>query len=340
MTNNCLGDIYSSALSQFAGKRVMVIGDLMLDEHVWGTVERISPEAPVMVVQVDSDPDCLPGGAANAANNIRALGGEVRMVGVVGDDEGGRTLRRVLSDEGVDVSGVFTDGKRPTTRKTRVWVQHRQGHQVVRLDRESKRSISQDMVRQIAEYIERESVGVDAILVSDYAKGVISKETLLAAVSSAAGSGKVLVSNLKPRNICPFGGIGVITMNQPEARAASGIDLDDLSDIERAGQMLLEATQCGGLVITRGAHGLAVFEKSGSVTHISPIETEVYDVTGAGDTTVSALTMALASGLGLVEAATIANCAGGAVVRKVGVATITPAEIGALLGEQAATPNL
>lgn len=323
--------IYSSALSQFAGKRVMVIGDLMLDEHVWGTVERISPEAPVMVVQVDSDPDCLPGGAANAANNIRALGGEVSMVGVVGGDDAGQTLRDVLSEEGVNVSGVFVDDSRPTTRKTRVWVSHRQGHQIVRLDRESKRKIQHLLVQRMVDYIKAESERVDAILVSDYAKGVISRETISAVVACAAQDHKVLVSNLKPHSMTRFGGVGVITMNQPEARVASGIDIEDTSDVERAGGKIMNSTQCGGLIITRGSHGLAVFETDGSVTHIPPIETEVYDATGAGDTTVSALTMALACGLPLPAAATIANCAGGAVVRKVGVATITPAEIGSLL---------
>lgn len=330
-----MGDnTYTSALARFEGKRVLVIGDLMLDEHVWGTVERISPEAPVMVVQVDSDPECLPGGAANAANNIRALGGEVSMVGVVGDDEAGQTLRRVLADEGVNVTGVLTDDKRPTTRKTRVWVSHRQGHQIVRLDRESKRRIQHALMEHIVDYIRRESPSVDAILVSDYAKGVVSKETLTAAIAAVTGGEKVLVSNLKPRNISRFGGVGVITMNQPEAHIASGIDIEDTGDLERAGRKLVTATQCGGLVITRGSHGLAVFDGDGSVTHIAPIETEVYDATGAGDTTVSALTMALACGLNLAQAATIANCAGGAVVRKVGVATITPAEIATLLAQQ------
>jgi len=284
-----------------------------------------------MVVQVDSDPECLPGGAANAANNIRALGGSVCMVGVVGGDDGGRTLLQVLTDEGIDVSGVFTDDKRPTTRKTRVWVQHRQGHQIVRLDRESKRKIPHGTVDRIVEYIKRQSANVDAILVSDYAKGVVSKETLLAAVESARCGNKVLVSNLKPRNITRFGGIGVITMNQPEAHVASGIEIEETADVERAGGKLVSSTQCGGLVITRGSHGLAVFEAEGLVTHIPPIETELSDATGAGDTTVSALTMALTCGLDLPRAATIANCAGGAVVRKVGVATTSPAEIFTLL---------
>lgn len=307
----------------------MVIGDLMLDEHVWGTVDRVSPEAPVMVVQVDSDSDCLPGGAANVANNIRALGGEACVVGVVGDDEGGAILRRVLGNAGVDISGVFTDGKRPTTRKTRIWASHR--HQVVRIDRESKRRVSHSIVEQIIGYITRESAGVDAVLVSDYAKGVISKDTVSAAVMAAESAGKISVSNPKPRNMSCFNGIGVITLNQPEASAASGIDIDDLDDVERAGRKIVGLTCCKGLLITRGAHGLSAFEADGKVSHIRAIETEVYDVAGAGDTVVSALTMALACGLDLASAGAIANCAAGAVVRKVGVATTSPSEILTLL---------
>lgn len=317
------------ALKGFAGKRVMVIGDLMLDEHVWGTVERVSPEAPVMVVAVDSDSDCLPGGAANVANNIRALGGEACVVGVVGDDEGGAILRRVLDDAGVDIGGVFTDSKRPTTRKTRIWASHR--HQVVRIDRESKRRVSHGIVEQMIDYITRESADVDAILVSDYAKGVVAKDTVSAAIAAADSAGKISVSNPKPRNMSCFSGIGVITLNQSEASAASAIDIDDLDDIERAGRKILGLTCCKGLVITRGAHGLSAFEAEGRISHIPAIETEVYDVAGAGDTVVSALTMALACGLDLASAGEIANCAGGAVVRKVGVATTSTAEILTLL---------
>jgi len=328
-------DVYSSALAQFAGKRVMVIGDLMLDEHVWGAVERISPEAPVMVVQVDSEADYLPGGAANVANNIRALGGEVRMVGVVGDDEGGEILRHVLAGAGIDVSGVFTDGSRPTTRKTRIWASYRHSdrHQVLRIDRESKGQMTQHVINLVSGYISSLADKVDAILISDYAKGVVSKG-IAEAVIAASDAGAITVSNLKPRNVSCLSGIGVITLNEYEASAASGIEIDDPADIVRAGWKLIEDIRCRGLVITRGAHGLSVFDSDGSLRHVPPIETKVYDPTGAGDTTISALTLALACGLDLVAAATIANCAGGAVVRKVGVATTTPAEIEALLGQQ------
>lgn len=322
-----------TALSSFTSKRVLVIGDLILDEHISGAVERISPEAPVMVVQVDDDADYLPGGAANVANNIRALGGEVSIVGVVGDDEGGEILRRVLSGAGVDVNGILTDESRPTTRKTRIWASYRHSdrHQVLRIDRESKSNASENIVKLLIDYINKIAVTVDAILVSDYAKGVISNE-IVEAIIAANNSRVITVSNLKPRNVLCFNGIGIITLNEYEAGAASGIEIDALSGIEQAGRKLIEKTGCRGLIITRGALGLSVFEQDGSIHHIPPIEIKVYDPTGAGDTTISALTLALSCGLDLASAAWVANCAGGAVVRKAGVATTSVDEIRSLLG--------
>lgn len=323
--------ICRAALREFAGKRVLVVGDLMLDEHIWGKVGRISPEAPVMVVEVNShEPDNRPGGAANVANNIRALGAEASVVGVVGDDEGGRMLLECLRASGVDVSGVFVDKGRPTTRKTRVWASRR--HQVVRVDRESRASISGRIMEQMVEYIDCASRDADAVLLSDYDKGIITRETAQAAIRAAGERGRVSISNAKPRNLSHFAGIGVVTLNHSEASAASGIDIGGISDLERAGRMLLGAARCRELVVTRGGHGLSVFEAAGSVCHIPAVESEVYDVAGAGDTVVSALTLALACGLGLVDAGAIANCSGGAVVRKVGVATTSVKEIDSLLG--------
>lgn len=323
-----------TALQSFADKRVMVIGDLMLDEHIWGRVERISPEAPVMVVQVDSpESDCRPGGAANVANNIRALGGEASVVGVVGDDEGGRMLMESLRGAGVDVEGVFVDKSRPTTRKTRIWASHR--HQVVRVDWESKRKVSAAIARRLVEYVERRVPTVDSLMISDYDKGVVTREMASAAIRSASAQGIISATNAKPRNLACCEGVGVVTLNQAEASAASGIDIEDASDVERAGAKLLASAKCSGLVLTRGAHGLSVFDGRSAPHHIPALETEVYDVAGAGDTVVSALVLALTCGLDLVSAGLIANCAGGAVVRKVGVATTSVTEIGSLLESSA-----
>lgn len=319
-----------SALERFKGKRVLVLGDLMLDEHIWGTVARISPEAPVMVIDVDSpDSDCRPGGAANVANNLRALGAEVSVAGIIGDDEGGRILARSLTDNGIDVSGVFVDKNRPTTRKTRFWASHR--HQIVRVDRESKKKVTQSYARKITDFVRQRMSETDVVLLSDYGKGVITRDTASAAIQAADELGKVSASNAKPGNIHCYNGVGVITVNQSEASAASGVEIEGRDDVEKAGTRLQSVTQCRGLVITRGAHGLCVFDGSGAITHVPAVESEVYDVAGAGDTVVSALTLALAAGADLPTAGAIANCAGGAVVRKVGVATTSAREISELL---------
>lgn len=319
-------------LKLFAGKTVLVVGDLMLDEHIWGSVARVSPEAPVMVVEVDSHPsDNRPGGAANVANNILALGGEVRVVGVVGDDEGGRILTEYLANEGADVSGIIVDADRPTTRKTRVWASKR--HQVLRVDLESKKKIGGRLARTIADTLSSSISGVDAVLISDYDKGLVTREIAQTAIGLAKARGVVSSANPKPRNLSNFAGATAITLNQQEAVAGSGIDIDSDAHLEKAGRRLLGSAQCEGLVITRGAIGLAVFQPGSDVTQVPAIESEVYDVAGAGDTVVSALTMALACRLSLVHAAVIANCAGGAVVRKVGVATTSPREIDELLGD-------
>ncbi len=319
-----------AALASFADKHVMVIGDLMIDEHIWGRAERISPEAPVMVVQVDSpESDCRPGGAANVANNIRAFGARASVVGVVGDDEGGRMLVRSLEEAGVDTSGVFVDKSRPTTRKTRIWASHR--HQVVRVDWESKRKISAGLAKRIIEHIESKTPDVDCMLISDYDKGVVTRDTAGASIGAAERAGKVSATNAKPRNVGCFSGVGVMTLNQSEACAASGIDIESAADAEKAAAKLMATAHCGSLVITRGANGLSVFEPEKQPCHIPALETEVYDVAGAGDTVISALVLALSCGVDFASAGIIANCAGGAVVRKVGVATTDVREVDELL---------
>jgi D-beta-D-heptose 7-phosphate kinase/D-beta-D-heptose 1-phosphate adenosyltransferase len=318
-----------SALDKFAEKRVMVIGDLMLDEHIWGTAERISPEAPVMVVQVDSPQDFLPGGAANVANNIRALGAGASVVGVVGDDESGEILRSRLKERGVDVSGIFIDKTRPTTRKTRIWASHR--HQVVRVDWESRRGIDPDVLERIVHYLQESADSADAVLISDYSKGMITQETAQAAIRTAHLRGCASACNAKPAGARYCRGVGVMTMNQSEASAVSGIGIEDTSDVEEAGKVLLRETGCRNLVITRGSRGLSVFEGTGHIRHIPAVQSEVYDVAGAGDTVIGALTLACSSGLDLPSSSAVANCAAGAVVRKVGVATTSIGEIAAIL---------
>jgi D-beta-D-heptose 7-phosphate kinase/D-beta-D-heptose 1-phosphate adenosyltransferase len=281
-----------------------------------------------MVVNVDST-ECRAGGAANAANNIRALGAEAMVIGVIGDDEGGAMLRGRLSDSGVDVSGLLVDRNRATTRKTRIWASHRQ--QVVRVDRETRRKISPGTIRRITERVNEVAADIDAILISDYDKGVVTREVVASVVGAADRFCKVTTSNAKPRSVHSYHGIGVMTLNQSEACAASSVDIHETKDVEKAGRKLMASVGCRSLVITRGAHGLSVFDGVNAPIHIPAVESEVYDVAGAGDTVISALTLALACGLELAPSAAVANCAAGAVVRKVGVATTTVDEIAALL---------
>jgi D-beta-D-heptose 7-phosphate kinase/D-beta-D-heptose 1-phosphate adenosyltransferase len=202
---------------------------------------------------------------------------------------------------------------------------------VVRVDRESSRKISSTIAARVVDYLHEASKTANAILLSDYEKGVITRETAQPAIRLAREARVPCVSNPKPRNLSCFTGVGVITLNQPEASAASGVDIGGVADAERAARKLLSATRCDGLVVTRGAHGLSVFWSNEDAVHIPAVESEVYDVAGAGDTVVSALTLALACGLDLAHAALIANCSGGAVVRKVGVATTSVREIDQLL---------
>jgi D-beta-D-heptose 7-phosphate kinase/D-beta-D-heptose 1-phosphate adenosyltransferase len=199
------------------------------------------------------------------------------------------------------------------------------------VDLESKKKVSGSVARQVVARVESFLSGADAVLISDYDKGLVTKDIAQSAINAARERGIATSANPKPRNLANFAGAGVITLNQHEAEAGSGLEIDGLPRLERAGRKLLGIAQCGGLIVTRGAAGLSIFEGPERVTHIPAIQSEVYDVAGAGDTVVSALTMALACGASLVNAATIANCSGGAVVRKVGVATTTIAEIRQLL---------
>lgn len=317
-------------LQRFRGRQVMVVGDLMLDEHIWGSVSRVSPEAPVLVVDVNSPPsDNRPGGAANVANNVVALGGSAAVVGVVGDDEGGRLLLESLARAGADASRVVRDSDRLTTRKTRIWASHRQ--QIVRVDLETKKKVTGRVLRLISDSVRAGSAAADAVLLSDYDKGVLTRDVARAALDAAAERGIPVVANPKPRNVHNFAGASVVTLNQIEASAASSIDISDRADAEKAAAKILDNSEIGALIITRGSHGLSVFRKAAEPFHVPAIQSEVYDVAGAGDTVVAALAMALACGADVNQAAVIANCAGGAVVRKVGVATTSIEEIDALL---------
>ncbi len=310
-------------LPKLVGKKVLVIGDLMLDHYVWGKVSRISPEAPIPVVEVSHETLRL-GGAANVAANLAALGAIVSLVGVVGDDEAASNLKALLKEKGIDPNALLVDPSRPTIRKTRVIAQHQQ---IVRVDREKKTWLDNKTREQLQSLALGAAKEVDAILFSDYAKGVLIQPLTQALIKYGRDEGKILSVDPKPQNIAIFKGASIITPNQGEAQAASGIALDSEANVEAAGAKLLTDLDCKAVLITRGEQGMSLFEKGAATTHIPTRAQEVFDVTGAGDTVIATLTLALAAGAPYAEAAHLANAAAGVVVGEIGVAVVTPKEL-------------
>lgn len=310
-------------VDRFPRARVMVIGDLILDEFIWGDVSRISPEAPVPVVWVRRE-SFMPGGASNVANNLRSLGAVTHIVGVVGDDERGAILRGELAAKGIDTGGIFVDGSRPTTLKTRVVAHHQQ---VVRIDRERVEALHEELVGRIIRHIESRIDAIDALVIEDYGKGVITPKLLRAIVPLARRRNKIISVDPKEEHFRYYHGISVITPNNHEASKAVGFTIKDDATLRRAGAALLAKVGCRIALITLGENGMAVFQKAKPMIHIPTVAQEVFDVSGAGDTVIAAYTLALAAGADPVRAARIANYAGGIVVGKVGIAVVTPAEL-------------
>ncbi|MGB8908976.1 MAG: D-glycero-beta-D-manno-heptose-7-phosphate kinase [Candidatus Cybelea sp.] len=304
------------------GLRILVVGDLMIDEWIWGTVTRISPEAPVPVVAV-ADHSFTLGGAGNVANNLVALQADVVFAGTVGDDAFARQVRDLLRGEQVDDSGVFKVSDRPTTRKTRI-VAHSQ--QVVRADWESTEALTAADRRRLVEFVRARAASCDAVILSDYAKGLLCREIVEAACASP-----LVLADPKPQNITLFSGITCVAPNAAETSTITGIPIADDPSLERAGVRLIELLDCRYAVVTRGEHGMALFGRDGERLQIPSVARTVYDVSGAGDTVIAVLGLALAAGAPIEQAMQLANFAAGAVVAKLGTATASPKEILALL---------
>lgn len=312
-----------SIIHKFSKAKVLVIGDLILDEFIWGKVERISPEAPVPVVVVSSE-SFMPGGASNVANNIASLGGNSVVCGVIGEDKGGHILAEELKKKAVDVSGIVIDGQRPTTVKSRIIAHHQQ---VVRVDREKMASIDDNLLEQIVSFIRRMIDKVDALVIEDYGKGVITPRLLAEIVPLAKKHKKIITVDPKVSHFSYYQGVTCITPNEKEVEGGSGINIESDEDINKAGKKLLKELSLESVLITLGENGMRLFEKSGAVTHIPTVAQEVFDVSGAGDTVIAAFTLALASGATKQEAAYISNFAAGIVVSKVGTAVVTKEEL-------------
>ena len=312
-----------SVISSFHKAKVLVVGDLILDEFIWGKVSRISPEAPVPVVWVDSE-NFMPGGASNVASNIRAMGGQVYLAGVVGNDERGRVLRSLLKDKGVNADGIFTDNSRPTIQKTRVIAHHQQ---VVRVDREEVRPLSENVLKEIMGYIHDRLKEVDALIIEDYGKGVIVPKLVQEAVKVAKKYNKIITVDPKETHFSYYQGVTTITPNHHEAASAVGFAIKDDASLVKAGKKLLEKLKCETVLITLGENGMSLFQKGKPMIKIPTIAQEVFDVSGAGDTVIGTYTLARAVKASAMEAAHISNCAAGIVVGKVGVATTGTEEL-------------
>ncbi len=303
--------------------RVMVIGDLMVDEYIWGSVSRISPEAPVPVVSVTSESLRL-GGAGNVVNNIYTLGGKVMLGGVVGNDDMGRKVLQDLHKMGADVQGVAVEADWITTVKTRIIAHHQQ---VVRYDREVVRVIRPEALKKILTALEERIHELDAVLISDYGKGVVCPELVEGVRSITLGAGKILTVDPKVKNISLFRNVTVITPNHHEAGQATGRWIQTEEDLVSVGRQLLGQLQAKSILITRGEKGMTLFQDTGDITHIPTMAKDVFDVTGAGDTVISVLTMALAVGADVKQAAALSNYAAGIVVGEVGTATLKSSEL-------------
>jgi len=310
-------------IQRFPQASVLVIGDLILDHYIWGHVSRISPEAPVPVVHVESESMRL-GGAANVFNNILALGGKADVCGMIGSDEAGRMLLKELGPKRSGRGGVVIDQDRPTIKKSRV-IAHNQ--QVVRYDVERKGELKPQHQKRMLRYVESRMRELTCLVVSDYAKGVVTAGLMSELVRLAALRRVPIVVDPKVEHFGFYKGVTLITPNHLEATQAAGLHGDGDQTIEEAGEIIRQRLGCQSVLVTRGERGMSLFEANNESWHIPTQARQVYDVTGAGDTVVGTLALALSTGASMREAATLANYAAGIVVGMVGTATVSPKQL-------------
>ena len=322
----------SGAVSRFSSAKVLVIGDIIIDHFLWGAATRISPEAPVPVVNVERE-DLMLGGSANVLRNIVSLGGHGALCGIIGDDHMGRRIMELLQALGVAIEGVVV-GQRPTTVKTRVVAQ---GQQVVRFDRETVGPPSKTSQQALLNYLDLHVHRFDAVIVSDYAKGVVSDQlmtplrAMLEEINRKQGHFIPLIVDPKPKNMPCFVGATVITPNHHEACLMAGMHIHDEVSLTAAARQIRDDLGCKAVLITRGENGMALLQENDQLVTIPTTAKEVFDVTGAGDTVAATLSLALASGCGMHDAAMLANYAAGIVVGKVGTASVSALELSAAL---------
>ena len=312
---------------QFSDQPILVVGDLMLDRYVWGRVERISPEAPVPVVEVVKETVHL-GGAANVAYNLAVLKARPLLVGVVGRDEAGDRLVEELHRHEISSEGIVRDKGRSTTIKTRI-IAHNQ--QVCRTDREDKTPLSQGTVDQMRSAYQPLLEQAKGMILSDYGKGALSAALVVGLIQEARRTKKFLAVDPKAGDFSVYRGASIVTPNKKEAVRASGVEIVDEASFIQAGEKLLEVTASDYLLITRGEEGMTLFDGK-EHSHIPTVAREVFDVSGAGDTVIASLTLAVAAGASIRDAAILANHAAGVAVGKLGTAAASGEEILSSIG--------
>jgi D-beta-D-heptose 7-phosphate kinase/D-beta-D-heptose 1-phosphate adenosyltransferase len=332
----------AAILDAFASKRILILGDLMLDEFVWGRVSRLSPEAPVPIVEIQSE-EIFAGGAANVARNLQALGAHVTVAGRVGTDHAGKDLVDLLARQGIDTSLIIHDPNLPTTVKTRVIARDKNAHvgaavvtrphHYVRMDRERRAPISTAQIAALAEHLDAAIANADAVIIEDYAKGFITQPVVDLVADLCRRHHRIWTVDPSPANPLKWPRPTAIKPNRIEAFAAAEIAAtDDSNALEFVGQRLLEKWNPDLLLVTLGEDGMRLFERNGPGFSSPARAREVFDVSGAGDTAIAAFTLALAAGAAPAEATDIANHASGIVVAKLGTATVSPRELRDALG--------
>jgi rfaE bifunctional protein kinase chain/domain len=305
-------------LDSFKRKTIAVVGDVMLDRYFWGSVNRISPEAPVPVVDVESESVRL-GGAANVAHNVHSLGGETLLVGVVGNDSSGELLLKTMKENGFSTDGIIHDAHRPTTVKTRIIAHHQH---VVRIDRELRTDIGDAIVQKIVNFVRDNITRIDALILEDYNKGVVTPTLIQHLITIARQHKKIITADPKFNNFFEYKNVTVFKPNKVEVEKILNRKVDTDESVTTAASELLKRLQAESVLITRGEHGMTLVELNGDITHIPARARKVADVSGAGDTVISTLTIAMAGGASAKEACTLANFAGGVVCGEVGVVPI------------------
>jgi len=329
--------LLTSLVENFPKAKILVIGDFILDQFIWGDVSRISPEAPIPVVFVEKKTFML-GGALNVVNNIHSLGAKVYPCGVVGKDSYGQILLRELKKRKIEIGGVVIDKERPTTLKTRIIARHQQ---VVRVDEEKTTPLSQNDFCQFLDYIKKKIREVDLVLIEDYGKGVIVPALLEEVIKLSRLDDKMITVDPKEEHFSYYEGVSAITPNYQEALKAvqslcPRLRKDNLEDI---GKKLLQRLKCKAVLITLGEKGMCLFEK-GKISRIPTVAQDVFDVSGAGDTVIAVFSLALCAGATMQEAAHISNYAAGIVVGKVGISAVTPEELKEKIGYKSENKEL